>query len=229
VRLVLPVATRRREGRAARTCVLLWRHLLLETRQAPKVFTVSLARRPQADREGEEEDVEDELLDLDIDLDADAVGAQEGRKMYGMQEYLEGILWNVQMYVDGFVPDYRFVYPFRYAPDARRIVKWIEEHDFDPDPAPVLPLSTAPALTPLQACVSMMPRGSGEFLPAPLRPLVDAPDSPLAEMLGDDRNARLDIELLVQLVEQVDLAGVPQRDKVAAPSANLTHLLCKEC
>ena len=61
--------------------------------------------------------------------------------------------------------------------------------------------STAPALTPLQACVSMMPRGSGEFLPAPLRPLVDAPDSPLAEMLGDDRNARLDIELLVQLVE----------------------------
>ena len=117
----------------------------------------------------------------------------------------------------------------RYAPDARRIVKWIEEHDFDPDPAPVLPLSTAPALTPLQACVSMMPRGSGEFLPAPLRPLVDAPDSPLAEMLGDDRNARLDIELLVQLVEQVDLAGVPQRDKVAAPSANLTHLLCKEC
>ena len=107
--------------------------------------------------------------------------------------------------------------------------QWIEEHDFDPDPAPVLPLSTAPALTPLQACVSMMPRGSGEFLPAPLRPLVDAPDSPLAEMLGDDRNARLDIELLVQLVEQVDLAGVPQRDKVAAPSANLTHLLCKEC
>ncbi|KAJ1488851.1 hypothetical protein T484DRAFT_3584808 [Baffinella frigidus] len=174
----------------------------------------------------QDEDMDDEIDDdLGDESDLDSLGGlrdaktASGRKAaFGIVEYFEGILWNIQMYVDGFVPDYRYVYPFRYAPDARRIVRWIEASNFDPDPGPVLPVSTASPLTPVQACVSMMPLGAGKYLPEPLRYLVDAPDSPLAEMLGEN-GIDLDVALLVKEVESAELSSLsPEQQAAICPN-----------
>ena len=39
------------------------------------------------------------------------------------------------MYVDGRCPDYYFLYPYRYAPDARAVARWLHDAGLDPFPA----------------------------------------------------------------------------------------------
>ena len=65
------------------------------------------------------------------------------------------------MYIDGYVPDYYYTYKATYAPDARAIMLWVEQEEFDPFPDMELPLSTLPALTPLEACLALMPKTGG--------------------------------------------------------------------
>ena len=50
-------------------------------------------------------------------------------------------MWNVQMYIDGYVPDYFYTYKAKYAPDARAIALWVEDQEFDPFPNMEMPLS----------------------------------------------------------------------------------------
>jgi len=72
----------------------------------------------EAEEEGEEEEEEnaDELR-----------AARRGEKSYSVQKYLEGILWNLDMYCSGKCPDVGFTYGFQYGPPRRAIVVYVDE------------------------------------------------------------------------------------------------------
>lgn len=97
--------------------------------------------------------------------------SRRGRRLYGEKEYFQGILWNIQMYIDGFCPNYQYIYPYKYAPDARAIASWIESQDYEPVlDDPIVPMSNKGALTPLEACVAMMPPGT--IYPTPVDTII---------------------------------------------------------
>lgn len=47
-------------------------------------------------------------------------------KKYSVKDYLEGVLWNLEMYCSGVCPDVSFTYKFQTAPPRRAIVTYID-------------------------------------------------------------------------------------------------------
>lgn len=74
-----------------------------------------LAEEAEED-EGEEEDNANEMR-----------AERRAGKAYSVQRYLEGILWNLDMYCSGKCPDVGFTYGFQYGPSRRAIVAYVDE------------------------------------------------------------------------------------------------------
>ncbi|KAF9910108.1 hypothetical protein EC991_007240 [Linnemannia zychae] len=52
--------------------------------------------------------------------------ADQENKSYSVKDYLEGVLWNLEMYCSGVCPDVSFTYKFRTAPPRRAIVTYVD-------------------------------------------------------------------------------------------------------
>lgn len=57
---------------------------------------------------------------------SDIDDSQDQEKKYSVKDYLEGVLWNLEMYCSGVCPDISFTYKFRTAPPRRAIVAYVE-------------------------------------------------------------------------------------------------------
>ena len=162
---------------------------------------------------------DDQVLDEDQGRD-DGEGSDEqsagvgqiraGKGMYDVESYLQGILWNVQMYIDGYVPDYYYTYKAKYAPDARAIQRWVEQEEFDPFPDMELPLSLLPALAPVEACLALIPKSGGCYLPAPYRVLLEGKGSALQALLNGAADDPLSATTISDIIDrEVDLEVNP--------------------
>lgn len=93
------------------------------------------------------------------------------------------MLWNFQMYIDGYVPNFYWRYSPRYSPSVADILSFLRNN---PDGLAKVspPVTLAPPLPAAIACLCMMPMTEmgKAFVPKRLQPLVK-PGSPLLEAL----------------------------------------------
>lgn len=120
------------------------------------------------------------------DLDQDRDGTDRGKKkaLFDVQDYLQGILWNLQMYIDGYVPNFYWRYSPRYSPSVADIADWLRSQDPEALAKISIPTTLAPPLPAAIACLCMLPmtKSGRAFLPERLQHLVE-PGSPLLEAL----------------------------------------------
>ncbi|CAM9959092.1 unnamed protein product [Ectocarpus fasciculatus] len=140
----------------------------------------------------EQAQLDEENGSIDSNLDEDS-GAEDGRErssrkgktpLFDVEAFLLGVLWNLQMYIDGYVPNFYWRYSPRYSPSCADIVSWVKLASEDKLANFAVPVVGAPPLPASVACLCMLPmteRGKS-FLPKRLQPLV-MPGSPLLEAL----------------------------------------------
>ena len=145
---------------------------------------------------------EDMLKATEIPLDNRAFD-KVSRMPFNIPDYFESLLWNIQMYIDGYVPDYFYTYNFKFAPDAKSIVKWIESEDFAPFPELNIPYSECRALQPLHACLAMMPSTSPEYVPKAYQSLICEPSSRLYQVLNMD-SKDFDVPEFLDIMNTID-------------------------
>jgi len=91
-------------------------------------------------------------------------------------EYTKGLLWVAQYYSQG-VPSWHWYYPFHYAPFAADMVS-LET---------VTPNFTlGEPFSPLEQLMAVLPAASAHCVPTAYRPLMEAPDSPIADCYPRD-------------------------------------------
>ncbi|CAM9636289.1 unnamed protein product [Pylaiella littoralis] len=164
----------------------------------------------EKDRLLEQAQLDRDLEDIDSDLDDDLEGGNvrssrwAGKKpLFDVQEYLTGVLWNLQMYIDGYVPNYYWRYSPRYSPSVSDILSFLQ-NDSDSLAKVSPPVTQAPPLPAAIACLCMMPMTDAgkAFVPERLQPLL-TPGSPLVEALkwkGD--SSGLDIPKILRVVSE---------------------------
>ncbi|KAG0371896.1 hypothetical protein BGX24_001017 [Mortierella sp. AD032] len=82
----------------------------------------------------ESQDGNDSSSDDETSGNIDATGsgsdiedsADQENKSYSVKDYLEGVLWNLEMYCSGVCPDVSFTYKYRTAPPRRAIVTYVD-------------------------------------------------------------------------------------------------------
>jgi 5'-3' exonuclease len=88
-------------------------------------------------------------------------------------EYFNGMLFVLRYYIHE-MPDWKWYYPYHYAPLFTDMYKYIEEFNGDKD------FVIGTPLTPLQQLLSVLPPQSSGILPVALRPLLQ-PDSVISD------------------------------------------------
>ena len=92
-----------------------------------------------------------------------------------IEEYLRGILWNIQMYVDGVCPDMAYSFSGRPAPTPFLIAHYISQHLAVPRGMEVLcekicvPRDAAASLSAEATCVCVVPEEGLDFVPKHLQ------------------------------------------------------------
>lgn len=119
--------------------------------------------------------------------DQDNEGTESGKNkkaLFDVQDYLQGVLWNLQMYIDGYVPNFYWRYSPRYSPSVADIADWLRSQDPETLAKISIPTTLAPPLPAAVACLCMLPmtESGRAFLPERLQPLIE-PGSPLFEAL----------------------------------------------
>ncbi|KAF9543617.1 hypothetical protein EC957_000621 [Mortierella hygrophila] len=86
-----------------------------------------------SDMESASEDDSSTDDDEDAGGDINATGSNsdiddssDQEKKYSVKDYLEGVLWNLEMYCSGVCPDVSFTYKFKTAPPRRAIVTYVD-------------------------------------------------------------------------------------------------------
>lgn len=116
--------------------------------------------------EDDDEEEEDELAGVEEGADAGALG-----HLYDSVSYLRGVLWTLQMYIDGACPDYTYAYAARLAPSPAQIAQLLADTDDEAALALLTPpISHARPPTPAAVLVCLVPIDS---LPL-VAPAVDA-------------------------------------------------------
>eukprot|EP00960_Hanusia_phi_P028562 747473-Hanusia_phi.AAC.1 len=87
-----------------------------------------------------------------------------------IEGYLQGVLWNVQMYIDGFVPDFDFMYSFGVGPNLASIVDWISSKYPKPNLKAVT--SNSRPLSPAEICLALTPLYAADRLPSQYREVI---------------------------------------------------------
>lgn len=141
-------------------------------------------------------------LDDDAEGGSDRSSRWSGKKpLFDVQEYLTGVLWNLQMYKDGYVPNYYWRYTPRYSPAVSDILSFLQNSkDILAKVSP--PVTRAPPLPAAIACLCMMPmtETGKAFVPKRLQPLVKS-GSPLLEALKwGGFSSGLDIPKILRVV-----------------------------
>lgn len=145
----------------------------------------------------------------DLDNDAEGAGGRSSRwagkkPLFDVQEYLTGVLWNLQMYIDGYVPNYYWRYSPRYSPSVSDILSFLQNNtDSLAKVSP--PVTQTPPLPAAVACLCMMPmtETGKSFVPKRLQPLL-TPGSPLLEALTwGGVSSGLDIHKILRVVYEL--------------------------
>mmetsp|Transcript_3040 Transcript_3040/g.14354 ORF Transcript_3040/g.14354 Transcript_3040/m.14354 type:complete len:257 (+) Transcript_3040:1647-2417(+) len=89
---------------------------------------------------------------------------------YDVETYIKGLLWNMQMYIDGYPPDQLFYYRFKYAPPVDAVLDFFLEKGMYTQVD--LPVSNRPAITSQLALTLMLPSAAWSLAPGRLQPLV---------------------------------------------------------
>lgn len=123
-------------------------------------------------------------------------------QLFDVEEYLTGVLWNLQMYIDGFVPNYYWRYSRRYSPSVADILVWIQHSSPESLAKVSPPVTRAPPLPAAIACLCMIPltESGRAFLPERLQPLV-RPGSPLLGSL-EWHGVTLNIPKILRIVQE---------------------------
>uniref|UniRef100_A0A7S4KKV4 DRBM domain-containing protein n=1 Tax=Guillardia theta TaxID=55529 RepID=A0A7S4KKV4_GUITH len=83
-----------------------------------------------------------------------------------IERYLKGVLWNIKMYIDGFVPDFEFMYSFKKGPSSSSVVNWIESKV---KPSLKAESSNSRPLAPAELCLAVTPVRAADRLPLQYR------------------------------------------------------------
>lgn len=138
----------------------------------------------EAETESEKEDY-DEYEDEDTaHLETLIQISGSAGKYYDTVAWLRTLLFTLQMYIDGFCPDFYFAYTKRFAPSSRVLADFIRDADGDPHPVEA-PVSALAPLTPLKAAFAIIPRASVHFLPEAYQTIA-RDDSVMAEIFPSD-------------------------------------------
>lgn len=95
-------------------------------------------------------------------------------KFYDTNRWVRALLWNIQMYVDGYCSDYNFRYGKPYGPPITEILNYIRNHDADPF-LHQAPVSNSRPLLPHEAAMAVLPRQAKHLLPKPLQRIYNDP------------------------------------------------------
>lgn len=125
--------------------------------------------------------IEKDKINLDkINLDIDKYRSEYCKKYFEKENlkdvchsYLEGLHWVISYYKKG-VPNWKWYYPYDYAPPANVIAEHISTFKFSKYK------KTYPLL-PFQQLLAIMPPKSSKLLPEPLNKLLIDDDSPIKE------------------------------------------------
>ena len=99
----------------------------------------------------------------------------------GCHRYLEGLRWVINYYLKG-VPDWKWLYPYHYAPPASLLVEYIQNYqDINYEK-----LEFNCPLLPFQQLLSVLPPQSAHLLPHPLSELLKDKSSSLAQYCPDE-------------------------------------------
>lgn len=93
-------------------------------------------------------------------------------------EYLKGMQWVITYYTQG-VPDWKWYYPYHYAPFAHTLAQYVKSYSFTKY------IETHPTL-PFIQLLSVLPPKSGNLLPPPLNKILQSKRSPLAEFCPEE-------------------------------------------
>ena len=125
------------------------------------------------------------ITEENIVLDIDKYRDEYFKKYFSNQniddicnDYLNGLHWVINYYKKG-VPDWRWYYPYDYAPTGSMLIKYIPTFRF-PRYQKTVPL------LPFQQLLSVLPPKSAKLLPEPLHNLILNDDSPIKDYYPDD-------------------------------------------
>jgi hypothetical protein len=117
---------------------------------------------------------------------------------------MQGLLWCLHMYIDGFCPDYDYMYINPEAPPLAELVAWLEENPA----AEGLrgSISDSPPLQTREAIMALMTTESVQYAPEALRHLITDPESPVQDLYRMDPPPPFD---LLRLREALAAHPVP--------------------
>jgi len=145
-------------------CHIIDKHNRVAKMAKPSRLSSPVNTFPSASPREEDSEDMDGLDDDELDDDAVLTGN------YDVEMYLKGLLWNMQMYIDGYPPDQMFYYRFKYAPPVDAVLDYFLDNGIS---TPVhLPVSNRPAITSQLALTLMLPSTAWSLAPGRLQPLV---------------------------------------------------------
>ncbi|CAN8069483.1 unnamed protein product [Agarophyton chilense] len=109
----------------------------------------------------------------------------DSNKFYDTNRWVRALLWNLQMYVDGYCGHYSFQYGKPYGPPINEILKYIRNHDGDPF-LHQAPISRTRPLLPHEAAMAVLPKHAKHLLPIPLQRMYDDPVVLKKIFIGND-------------------------------------------
>jgi len=96
--------------------------------------------------------------------------------------YLEGVLWNIDMYVSGQCASQDYIYSHP-APTPKQILEWCRQNQ-GKDLA--VPRSTVAPLSPSESLLALMPRAARSLMPQPLQSICMEPPPWLTSIYEDE-------------------------------------------
>jgi XRN 5'-3' exonuclease N-terminus len=141
-------------------------------------------------------------------------------KYFDTVEWLRTLLFTLQMYIDGFCPDYYYAYTKRYAPSSRVLADFIRAADGDPHPVEA-PVSASAPLTPLKAGFAMLPRTAAHYLPLPYQSIARN-DAMMREIFPSDDIVCFDA--LNRVLDAVPAASFTSKQKARLDVGHVLHM-----
>jgi len=133
-----------------------------------------------------------------------------GNRQQDARRFLEGVLFTVQMYLDGQCQDYSFQYPFPLAPTCVELLDLLRSYTSEDTGArAVPPLARSPSskawATPSKvAAMAVLSKADAVAMPEELRELATSDSSPVFDMYEDVSGLLFSLQRLLEAVEQRD-------------------------
>ena len=199
----------------------------------PKKFSLKAARRMlasmalsdliDADSEEEDSDEEDGLNGIaHVGYDWEIRIAVEGKT----EDYLYGLLWNIQTYQDGTCADYAFNYGKRLSPTAKDFVNFFEKAKKDGKVVGLRSLSSGRFNPPVSAgvsCLAALPSAVKHLVPSPYRQLDDESVETIYGLCMSKDDNIFDIKKFERLCDEQIMSNAGQQLQHLSRELNEEH------